>query len=138
MMARYLLFIMAMLLGTGAFAGDGAALGVRHIHLRVADVERTKVFYRDKLGLEVTGERPGEKVEFQGGKLWFGVWRGDGPVPVTPAVVIGLEAQSVTAVYEKLKRLGVNVPKPPEHEDYGWSFRLADPDGYSIEIEGGE
>lgn len=138
MPARLLLFITAVLISTAASAGDGTALGVRHIHLRVADVERTRDFYRDKLGLEVSDEHPGEKVEFEGGRLWFGVWRGDGPVPVTPAVVIGLEAKSVSAVYARLKRLGVAIPKPPEQESYGWSFRITDPDGYRIEIEGGK
>jgi len=111
-------------------------LSVRHIHLRVADVARTKAFYQDMLGLKVTDERPGDKVEFENGALWFGKWKGGGPVPVTPAVVIGLEAKSVMAVYEHLKQQGVMVPKPPEKEGYGWSFRIKDPDGYGIEIEG--
>ena len=49
-----------------------AQLKVRHIHVWVKDVNSTKAFYRDKLGLTVTSERAGEVVEFEGGSLWFG------------------------------------------------------------------
>jgi catechol 2,3-dioxygenase-like lactoylglutathione lyase family enzyme len=114
---------------------SGAALSVRHIHIRVMDVERTKAFYRDKLGLKVSNERPGEVVEFEGGALWFGKWRGTGAIP-TGGITIGLHAASVEATYNLLKQRGVALPNPPAAIRDEWAFGLKDPDGYAIEIEG--
>ena len=51
------------------------------------DVEKTKAFYRDKLGLKVTNERPGAVVEFPG--LWFGKWAGKSAIPVG-GITIGM------------------------------------------------
>jgi predicted enzyme related to lactoylglutathione lyase len=114
---------------------SGAALSVRHIHIRVMDVERTKAFYRDKLGLKVSSDRPGEVVEFEGGALWFGKWRGTGAIP-TGGITIGLHAASVEAIYNQLKQRGVALPNPPAAVRDEWAFQLKDPDGYAIEIEG--
>ena len=117
--------------GHGATAG--APLAARHIHIRVTDVERTKTFYRDKLGLKVTNERPGEVVEFPG--LWFGKFRGTGKLE-TGGITIGMGAASVQKTYDELKAKGVNIPKPPAPARDEWAFGLTDPDGYAIEIEG--
>ncbi|OFV97738.1 MAG: hypothetical protein A3F68_12745 [Acidobacteria bacterium RIFCSPLOWO2_12_FULL_54_10] len=118
-------------------AQQGAGgMKVRHIHIRVSDVEKTKLFYRDKMGMKLTEERPGQVVEFEGGALWFGKWQGQGPVPVTPAIVIGIEPPSVQALYDKLKAAGVAIANPPKEQSYGWSFMVKDPDGYMIEVEG--
>ena len=114
---------------------SAAALSVRHIHIRVMDVERTKAFYRDKLGLKVNNERPGEVVEFEGGALWFGKWRGMGAIP-TGGITIGLHAASVEATYNQLKQRGVALPNPPAAVRDEWAVGLKDPDGYAIEIEG--
>ena len=108
---------------------------VGHIHIRVKDVERTKAFYRDKLGFKVTSERAGEMVEFENGKLWFGKWQGSGELQ-TASITIGVEATNVQAAYEMLKQRGVDIPKPPQQQSFGKSFRLHDPDGYEIEVEG--
>ena len=110
-------------------------LKVRHVHLRVQDVERTKTFYRDKLGLKVTSERPGEVVEFAEGQLWFGKWQGSGEFPAE-FITIGLDADSVQAAYEIMRQRGLNIPDPPKESRFGWSFSLRDPDGYRVVVEG--
>lgn len=108
---------------------------VRHIHIYVKDVESTKAFYRDKFGMKVSDERPGQMVEFEGGQLWFGKWNGSGELH-TDAIVIGIEPKSVEATYNMLKQRGVDIPNPPKEQRYGWSFRVKDPSGYMIEVEG--
>ena len=108
-------------------------LTARHIHIRVMDVEKTKAFYRDKLGLKVTNERPGAVVEFPG--LWFGKWAGKGAIPVG-GITIGMGAKSVQATYDALKKNGVSLPKPPAPARDEWAFTFHDPDGYEIEVEG--
>ena len=51
-----------------------------------------------------------------------------------------LQMLSSTRSYALLRgargQRGVDIPKPPEKESYGWSFRFRDPDGYEIEVEG--
>ncbi len=108
-------------------------LEVRHIHIRVNDVERTKAFYRDKLGFKVTNETPGSVVEFPG--LWFGKWAGQGTL-VPQGITIGLAVKSADAAYQMLKAHGVNIPKPPAQAHGAWSFTFKDPDGYEVEVEG--
>ena len=138
MWVRYLLLASLMFpLSVLVASSQSSTKGLRpgHVHIRVKDVERTKVFYRDKLGLKVTSERAGEVVEFEDGKLWFGKWRGTGELQ-TASITIGVESADVQASYEMLQKRGVNIPKPPERESYGMSFRFRDPDGYEIEVEG--
>ena len=112
--------------------GNALNVEVRHIHIRVMDVQRTKAFYRDKLGFAVTNETP-TVVEFPG--LWFGNWRGQGPIP-TGGITIGIAAKSVEATYNELKKRGVNLPNPPAPMRDEWAFTFQDPDGYNIEVEG--
>lgn len=112
-----------------------ASLRPGHVHIWVADVERTKAFYRDQIGLTVTSESPGQNVQFDGGKLWFGKFKGTGK-PQTNGITIGIEAASVEAAYQTLKQRGLDLPHPPEQRPHGWSFHFSDPDGYAIEVEG--
>lgn len=128
------LILAAFAVSSQANAQQSNALGleVRHIHIRVMNVERTKAFYRDKLGFPVTNETP-TVVEFPG--LWFGKWTGQGAIP-TGGITIGLAAKSVEATYNELKKRGVDLPKPPEPAHGEWSLMLKDPDGYKIEVEG--
>ena len=111
---------------------NSLGVSVRHIHIRVMDVQRTKAFYRDKLGFTVTNETA-TVVEFPG--LWFGNWRGQGPIP-TGGITIGLGAKSVEAYYNELKSRGVDLPNPPAPARDEWAFTFKDPDGYAIEVEG--
>ena len=115
MWVRYLLLASLLIpLSVLVASSQSSTPGLRpgHIHIRVQDVERTKAFYRDKLGLKVTSERAGEVVEFENGKLWFGKWRGQGELQ-TASITIGVESADVPAAYEMLQKRGVDIPKPP-------------------------
>lgn len=118
-----------------ARAQGSGALKVRHIHIWVKDVARTKAFYSDKMGFKVSHETPGENVEFNDGALWFGKFKGTG-APATNAITIGIGTGSVQAAYDTLLKSGAHVTEPPSEAHGEWHFVLHDPDGYSIEIEG--
>jgi catechol 2,3-dioxygenase-like lactoylglutathione lyase family enzyme len=139
MRARFvvLLLIIALSVVVGAAAQSGPALKVRHVHVWVTDVERTKAFYRDKLGFTVSNERAGESVEFNGGALWFGRFKGTGPLS-TNAITIGIGTASVHAAYDALKGKGVTLSETPSEAHGEWHFVFKDPDGYAIEVEGGK
>ena len=111
-----------------------ASLKVRHIHIWVKDVKRTKAFYSDKLGFKVSAEKPGENVEFDGG-LWFGKWKESSPLD-TSAITIGLGTDSVDAAYQMLKQKKVDLLNAPSEAHGEWHFIVQDPDGYKIEVEG--
>lgn len=53
---------MGSLIGMGKYEAP-AGLGVGHVHLKVSDLERSEVFYRDVLGLAVT-QRYGSQALF--------------------------------------------------------------------------
>ena len=120
---------------TAAAQSGSASLKVRHTHIWVQDVDRTKAFYRDKLGFKVSAERPGQNVELEGGLLWFGKRRGSGALG-TNAITIGIQTSSVEAAYQTLKQRGVSIPNPPSPVRDEWHFTFRDPDGYEVEIEG--
>ena len=121
--------------GAAAAQSGAAALKVRHIHIWVKDVGRTKLFYRDKLGFKLSSERAGENVEFEGGQLWFGKWRGSGTLD-TNSITIGIGTSSVETAYQTLKKNGVSLPDAPSEAHGEWHFVFQDPDGYHIEVEG--
>lgn len=63
--------------------------GVRigHVHLKVADLERSLGFYRDVLGFEVTAQRPGAVFMSAGGyhhHLAINTWESRGGQPPAP------------------------------------------------------
>src|SRR5438046_794021 len=93
-------------------AQTDAGLKVRHIHIWVKDVERTKAFYRDKMGFQISHETPGANVEFNDGALWFGKFKGAGS-PSTNAITIGLGTKSVQASYDALKKNGAPIADAP-------------------------
>jgi predicted enzyme related to lactoylglutathione lyase len=119
-----------------AQTGTGA-LKPGHVHIWVTDIERTKTFYRDTLGLKMTGEAPGRNIQFEDGKLWFGKFRGTG-APQTNGITIGIAADSVQAAYKTLQQKGIKVGNPPSQGPGGWSFKFTDPDGYEVEVEGNQ
>ncbi len=138
MSLRSLLPLVLLIPALGVVASAQTAPGtlkVRHVHIWVTDVERTKAFYRDKMGFSISHETPGANVEFNDGALWFGKFSGEG-APATNGITIGLGTNSVQASYDLLKKNGATVPNPPSEAHGEWHFILHDPDGYSIEVEG--
>jgi predicted enzyme related to lactoylglutathione lyase len=127
--------LMIPALASAAFAQKSADLKVRHIHIWVTDVERTKTFYRDTMGFKISHETPGANVEFNDGALWFGKFKGAGK-PSTNAITLGLGASSVQTAYNTLKKNGADIPNPPSEAHGEWHFVMHDPDGYEIEVEG--
>ncbi|MDX6332537.1 MAG: hypothetical protein QOI83_4920 [Streptomycetaceae bacterium] len=105
--------------------------------LRPADLERSRAFYRDGLGLAVYREF-GERSErgtvfFLGGGFLEVSGRSDGPA--TPALRLWLQVPDTTTAYEELTERGVRVPREPQLEPWGLvEMRIRDPDGHEIVI----
>lgn len=108
-------------------------LTLAHLNLDVADLARSAAFYGDVLGLPVTARSDSLLVAWPGGLLVLAA----GAVTAAGSFHFGLRADSDAAVdrwFERLRGLGVAVVAEPEDRGAVYVGRIADPDGYPIEI----
>lgn len=117
---------------------------IGHVHLKVADLERSLNFYRDLLGFEVM-ERMGNSAAFisAGGyhhHIGLNTWHSEG-APKAPRNGVGLYHTAI--VYPTRKDLAQIVRRLMENEypltgaaDHGVSeaIYLDDPDGNGVEL----
>ena len=117
---------------------------IGHVHLKVADIDRSLGFYRDVLGFEVT-QRYGDSAAFisAGGyhhHLGLNTWESRGGSPPPPGTT-GL--YHVAIRYPDRKTLGDALRRLVEHRipvdgatDHGVSeaIYLRDPDGNGVEL----
>ncbi|QKG27369.1 VOC family protein [Actinomadura verrucosospora] len=107
------------------------------ILLRPADLERSRRFYRDVLGLAVYREfgppdSPG--VVFFLGSGFLEV-SGHGPGGAGPSPMIWLQVRDVRAEHERLAAAGARVTREPREEPWGLvEMWLEDPDGAKIVV----
>lgn len=129
-----------------AFAGDG----IHHITLRVADLERSRRFYGDLLGLSQDQDLPG--------KIRFRLWNGAGatrlvlkePIPGTPdgdrftKRRIGLDhvalaaapGADLEALATRLRQAGVPCEGVVDVNGGGRRVAFRDPDNIEWELFG--
>ena len=120
--------------------------GVRigHVHLKVADLDRSLAFYRDVLGFEVT-LRLGDSAAFlsAGGyhhHLGLNTWESAGGRP-PPAGTTGLyhvailypKRAELADALRRLVRAGVPLSGASDH-GVSHALYLADPDGNGVEL----
>jgi catechol 2,3-dioxygenase-like lactoylglutathione lyase family enzyme len=105
--------------------------------LRPADLERSRRFYRDALGLAVYREfgpagDPGVVFFLGQGLLEVS---GHGPGPSPGPVTIWLQVRDVRAEHARLAAAGVRVLRDPVEEPWGLTeMWIEDPDGVRIVV----
>lgn len=120
--------------------------GVRigHVHLKVADIERSLAFYRDVLGFEVT-QRFGPDAVFvsAGGyhhHIGLNTWESKGGAPPPPGATglfhIAILYPTRAALADALRRLRAAAIALDGASDHGVSeaLYLRDPDGNGVEL----
>ena len=108
--------------------------GFSHCFLHVTDLERTRAFYVDRLGVEVLVEGPGYLRLGGGGGFHIGVEQRAAPEVGAPGIELELQVPDVDALASTLRQAGVSVTEPSDQE---WGARhawLHDPDGYRLSI----
>ena len=117
-------------------------LEVGVIILKVRDFQKMLSFYRDKLGLpldssdqppmnyvrfempscalELFEEKPGELVQL--------------PLPRNNSMTIAFKVSDIHAVYEDLRRRGVEFTKPVKDDDWGSYAQFTDPEGNKLQL----
>jgi catechol 2,3-dioxygenase len=117
---------------------------IGHVHLKVADIDRSLAFYRDVLGFEEQ-QRYGAQAAFisAGGyhhHIGLNTWESQGGSPPPPGTTglyhVAIRYPSRAALADALKRLIENDVPITGASDHGVSeaIYLNDPDGNGIEL----
>jgi catechol 2,3-dioxygenase-like lactoylglutathione lyase family enzyme len=133
----------AALCDNPAMAGDTpiAVRGLRHLALRVHDLERSLAFYRDVFGLRVVWRPDERNVYLSSGDdnlaLHEDAARG-APSPAEALDHLGFlvdSPEAVDAAAAHLVARGVSLVQPPKrHRDGSYSCYCADPDGNVVQL----
>jgi glyoxylase I family protein len=99
----------------------------------VQDLERTRRFYADALGLELDLKEDYLLGTLSGGtELVFFV--GEAVRGTSPQIVFGLDEGGIDTVAESLVARGVQVLTPVSEAPGGWSVELKDPDEHPLAL----
>ncbi|MGH3329105.1 MAG: VOC family protein [Streptomycetales bacterium] len=103
--------------------------------LRPTDLERSRAFYRDTLGLAIfrefgTGSQRGTVFFLGGGFLELS---GGSDAPPAPGLGLWLQVRDAAELHRELDRAGVPILRAPGREPWGLiEMWVADPDGVRI------
>lgn len=100
------------------------------IIFQVADLDRTRKFYEDVLGLTLNVEEGYMSFKMSGVELVF--FQGDPKPGTSPQIVFGLENGGIDTLAERLVRQGVQVVTPVSEAPGGWSVEYRDPDNHLL------
>lgn len=115
-------------------------LGIAHLCLRVADLEKSRRFYCDGLGLALAFDfvRGGEKVGFylKAGEHNFIEFFRRGEEAVGGKIIdhLCLEVDSIDVLRQRLEAAGIALGPKGMGADHAWQAWLTDPDGVKIEL----
>jgi len=119
----------------------GVTIG--HVHLKVADIDRSLAFYRDVLGFEVTFRMPGAAFLSAGGyhhHLGLNTWKSRGGSPPPPSstglyhVAILYPTRALLAdALRRLMAAGIHLDGASDH-GVSEALYLHDPDGNGVEL----
>ena len=96
----------------------------------VADLDRTRKFYKDALGLTLSVEEGYMSFKMPGVELVF--FQGEPKPGTSPQVVFGLEHGGIDTLAERLVQQGVQVVTPVSEAPGGWSVEYRDPDDHML------
>lgn len=117
---------------------------IGHVHLKVADLERSLKFYRDVLGLEVT-QRMGDRTAFlsAGGyhhHIGLNTWESAGGSPPPPGATglyhVAILYPTRASLADALRRVlnaGIELEGASDH-GVSEAIYLRDPDGNGVEL----
>ncbi len=117
-------------------------MGMRHVALNVTDIERSKAFYREVLGLEVVWQPDPGNVYLSSGSDNLALHQlpdGQAPASVASSLdhlgFIVSDMDRVRELEDEFRARDVAILKPFErHRDGSASFYCADPDGVVIQM----
>lgn len=112
---------------------------LRQIAVAVADLERSKTFYGDTLGLPKVFEVPGQLAFFDINGIWLMLSAANEREPAQPGSVLYFEVGDIHEAHKQLSGRGVVfIDEPHKIADMGsyelWMSFFRDPDGTTLAI----
>jgi predicted enzyme related to lactoylglutathione lyase len=106
-----------------------------HLRLPVSDLDRSRAWYLQTLGLTVEFEVPDrQSVALQDGE-GFTIFLQQVPTPVTPkGCALWFQVDDVDATVAAWTTRGVQFGHGPQKTYWGYGAELVDPDGYLIRL----
>lgn len=101
----------------------------------VKDMERSRKFYRDILGLQEHYSSP-EWTALSAGNINLGLHPEGKELKVEPheGMQFGFEVADIQKTAGELKQKGVPFVREPRLEDFGWLAIFKDPDGHHLQL----
>lgn len=97
----------------------------------VRDLERTRRFYAEALGLELA-QNEGHLLGTLPGGTELVFFEGDAARGASPQIVFGLDEGGIDTAAEALAARGVQLLTPVTEAPGGWSVEFSDPDGHPL------
>jgi catechol 2,3-dioxygenase-like lactoylglutathione lyase family enzyme len=102
---------------------------VSHMVLPVANLQRSRNWYVDKLGFKVERElKDVVGIKDDSGLIIF-LWQGEDSL-AGRKITLTIEVDNVEEKYQELKSSGVEFVSPPKVQFWGYGAEVLDPDGY--------
>jgi catechol 2,3-dioxygenase-like lactoylglutathione lyase family enzyme len=105
-----------------------------HVTLPVHDWQRSRDWYRDRLGFEVEFEIPQSRTVAMRESADLTLFLCEGAVPATPGVCFTIQVDDVEAKHAALAAAGVAFVHPPQKVFWGYGAELEDPNGYRLRL----
>src|SRR5687767_3160761 len=98
----------------------------------IQNLERTRRFYADALGLELAQKEEGYLLGTLPGGTELVFFEGEAVRGTSPQIVFGLDEGGIDTAAEALVARGVQLLTPVSEAPGGWSVEFKDPDGHPL------
>lgn len=105
-----------------------------HLSLPVLDWQKSRDWYRDRLGFEVEFEIPDRKTAAIRDAADLTIFLYEGRVIVCRGISFTIQVDDVEATHRSLTTAGISFVHPPMKVFWGYSAELRDPDGYTLRL----
>src|ERR1700723_1174824 len=113
-------------------------IGPNFIALQVRDLEASKAFYVERMGLRPIPQSPPGAVVFNTEPVPFGIRKPLVDLDATSSlgwgVSLWIAATDADALHTQLSEAAVPIVLPPANGPFGRFFAFRDPDGYTITV----
>lgn len=114
---------------------DGPSIDSTITFLRVADLERSHLFYGEAMGLPLVLDQGGCRIYRLTESSCLGVC--ERSAPLRSNVIVTVVVDDVDGWHERLRAAGVETDGPPrDNDEYRiYQFFATDPDGHTLEFQ---